>query len=98
MFPLIRPAGIIIFHGLPNVGIIRGSVLNRVNSDQGMGCDRFLGRTQAPRTSRFMCARTCVRTSNLRWSPIAPAPAPFISLHFFPQFFNNVLTIFKGSC
>ena len=29
---------------------------------QGMGCDRFLRRTHAPRTSRNQCARTRVRT------------------------------------
>ena len=41
---------------------------------QGMGCDWFLGRTHAPRTSRFRCAHRCVRTSNLGWSHFAPAP------------------------
>ena len=45
---------------------------------QGMGCDRFLRRTHAPRTSRFQCARTCVRTFILWWSHFAPARAPFL--------------------
>ena len=42
---------------------------------QGVSCDRFLGRTHAPRTSRFRSARTCVRTSNLKGSHLAPTPA-----------------------
>ena len=42
---------------------------------QGVSCEPFLGRTHAPRTSRFRCARTRVRTSDLRWSHFAPAPA-----------------------
>ena len=46
---------------------------------QGMGCDHFLGRTHAPRTSRFRSARTRVRTSNLEWSHFTPAPAPFVN-------------------
>ena len=40
---------------------------------QGMSCDRFLGRTHAPRTSRLRCVRTRVRTPNLKWSHFAPA-------------------------
>ena len=52
-----------------------------------MSCDRFLGRTHAPRTSRFRCARTRVRTSNLMWSHFAPAPALLIK-KVFQQFFN----------
>ena len=43
-----------------------------------MGCDRFLRRTHAPRTSRFQCARTRVRTFILWWSPFAPARTPFL--------------------
>ena len=42
---------------------------------QGVSCDRFLGRTHAPRTPRFRTARTRVRTSNLKGSHFAPAPA-----------------------
>ena len=49
---------------------------------QGMGCDRFLCRTHAPRTSRNQCARTRVRTLILWWSHFAPAPAPAL----FPQY------------
>ena len=45
---------------------------------QGVSCDRFLGHTHVPRTSRFRYARTRVRTSNLRWSHFTPAPAPFV--------------------
>ena len=45
---------------------------------QGMGCDHFLRRTHAPRTSRFQCARTRVRTFILWWSHFAPARAPFL--------------------
>ena len=44
---------------------------------QGMGCDPFLHRTHAPRTSRNLCARTRVRTLILWWSHFAPAPARF---------------------
>ena len=44
---------------------------------QGVSCDRFLGRTHAPRTSRYKSARTRVRTSNLKGSHFAPAPAHF---------------------
>ena len=43
-----------------------------------MGCDRFLRRTHAPRTSRFQCARTRVRTFILWWSHFAPARTPFL--------------------
>ena len=42
---------------------------------QGMGCDWFLGRTHAPHTSRLRCARTRVRTPNLKWSHFPPAHA-----------------------
>ena len=44
---------------------------------QGVSCDCFLGRTHTPRTSRFRSARTRVRTSNLKGSHLAPAPAHF---------------------
>ena len=44
---------------------------------QGVSCDRFLGRTHAPHTSRFRSARTRVRTSNLKGSHLAPAPTHF---------------------
>ena len=42
---------------------------------QRVSCNRFLGCTHAPRTTRFRCARTRVRTSNFKWSHLAPAPA-----------------------
>ena len=65
------------------------------NNSQGVSCDRFLGRTHSPRTSRLRCARTRVRTPNLKWSHFAPAPALLvkqknssITLTFFHQFFN----------
>ena len=44
--------------------------------NQGVGCDGFLHRTHAPRTSRSRFARTHVRTPILWWSHFAPAPAP----------------------
>ena len=67
---------------------------------QGVSCDLFLGRTHAPRTSRLRCARTRVRTPNLKWSHFAPAPALsaifqsfFINFsNFFQQFFSNFST------
>ena len=46
-----------------------------LNVKQGVNCDRFLGHTHAPRTSRFRSARTRVRTSNWKGSHFAPAPA-----------------------
>jgi len=55
---------------------------------QRVGCDRFLGRTHAPRTSRCWCARTRVRTSNIGWSHFAPAHSLFCKFTFFQQFFN----------
>ena len=48
-------------------------LLLKVAVFQGVSCDRFLGRMHAPRTSRLRCARTRVRTPNLRWSHFAPA-------------------------
>ena len=46
---------------------------------QGVSCDCFLGRTHTPRTSRFRSARTRVRTSNLEWSHLSLAMAPFVN-------------------
>ena len=69
--------------------------LQGITDGQGVSCDRFLGRTHAPRTSRFRCARTRVRTSNLRWSHFAPAPAPFVNQHFFQKIFSKFLTFYK---
>ena len=51
------------------------AVLEQPAKQHGVSCDRFLGRTHAPRTSRFRTARTRVRTSNLKGSHFAPAPA-----------------------
>ena len=59
---------------------------------QGVSCDRFFGRTHAPRTSRLMCARTCVHTPNLRWSHFAPAPALLVN---FSAVFNLFSAIFQ---
>ena len=58
-----------------------------------LSCNRFLGRTQAPRMSRFKCARTCVRISNLRWSHFAPAP--FENQHYFKKIFSKFSTFYK---
>ena len=59
---------------------------------QGVSCDRFLGRTHAPRTSRLRCACTRERTPNFKRSHFAPAPALqsfFINFsNFFQQFFS----------
>ena len=60
---------------------------------QGVSCDPFLGRTHAPRMSKFRCARTRVRTSNLRWSHFAPAP--FVNQHFFQKIFSKFSTFYK---
>jgi hypothetical protein len=49
------------------------NIYARCWNKQGVSCDLFLDRTHAPRTSRFRCARTCVLTSNLKWSHYAPA-------------------------
>ena len=61
---------------------------------QRVGCDRFLGRTHAPRTSRCKCARTSVRTFNIGWShfTLCTSTLTFCKLTFFQQFFS----IFQG--
>ena len=59
-----------------------------------LGCDRFLGCTHAPRTSRFRCARTRVRTSNLRWLHFAPALS--LNQHFLNHFFFTIFQQFLG--
>ena len=41
---------------------------------QRVSCDRFLGRTHTPRTSRFKCTHKRVCTFILWWSHFAPAP------------------------
>ena len=61
-----------------------------------MSCDRFLGRTHAPRTSRLRCARTRVRTPNLKWSHFAPAPALLVKKRFsaiFQSFLSNFMVM-----
>ena len=63
-----------------------------VKKYQGMGCDRFLRRTHAPRTSRFQCARTRVRTFILWWSHFAPARAPFLLKIKFRGYFYSKKT------
>ena len=58
--------------------------------NQGVSCDRFFGRTHAPRTSRLRCARTRVRTPNFKRSHFAPALQSFFInfSNFFQQFFS----------
>ena len=70
-----------------------------------MGCDRFLRRTHAPRTSRFQCARTRVRTFILWWSHFAPARAPFLLKikfrgHFYKKSLQKIwkIFLFKTHC
>ena len=47
-----------------------------------------MGRTHAPRTSRFRCARTRVRTCDLKWSHFAPALALYIFFSNFSTFYD----------
>ena len=56
--------------------------LQGITDGQGVSCDRFLGRTHAPRTSRLRCARTRVRTPNLKWSHFEPALFKLFSVIF----------------
>ena len=73
----------------------RISMIYLCSKYQGVSCDPFLRRTHAPCTSRFWCARTRVRNSNLRWSHFAPAPVPFINQHFFLKIFSKFSTFYK---
>ena len=83
-YPLINPRknnDISLYSGLfeKSPTLTKMSNIHNSLSTLGMGCDHFLGRTHAPRTSRFRSARTRVRTSNLEWLHFAPGPAPFVS-------------------
>ena len=63
-----------------NYGVLNSPIKQTILIiSQGVSCDCFLGRTHKPRTSRFRCARTRVRTSNLKWSHFAPALALLVN-------------------
>ena len=70
---------------------------------QRVGCDRFLGRTYAPRTFRCRCARTRVRTCNLRWLHLLwPMHPPFkclevkLNIYFlYACFISCVVSFFR---
>ena len=67
---------------------------------QGVSCDLFWGRTHAPRMSRLRCARTRVRTPNLKWSHFAPALSAIFQSFFinFSKFFQQFFKMFMVQC